>query len=84
MCCTHDLYYDHKATATGLTPSSRGVKAMTFWGEFSLGCLVAYALSCYLVGLIPGPKRDREAKSMDHGLHGGNREKSESKFYGWH
>lgn len=57
---------------------------MTFWGEFALGWLVTYTLSCYLVSLIPGPKRDREAKSMGHGLHGGNREKSEPKFYGWH
>ena len=57
---------------------------MTFWGEFSLGCLVAYALGCYLGSLIPSPKRSSTAKSVDNGLQGSNRERSESKFYGWH
>ena len=57
---------------------------MTFWGEFTLGCLGVYMIGCYLLSLIPAPKRDREAKSMDHGLQGGNRERSESSFYEWH
>ena len=57
---------------------------MTFWGEFSLGCLVAYALSCYLVGLIPSPKRSSRAEKTEHGLEGGNRERSQAKFYGWY
>ena len=57
---------------------------LTFWGEFSLGCLVAYALSCYLGSLVPSPKRDRKVNSAEHGLEGGNRERSQSKFYGWY
>lgn len=57
---------------------------MTFWGEFSLGCLVAYALSCYLGSLMPSPKRDRKVNSAEHGLEGGNRERSQAKFYGWY
>ena len=57
---------------------------LTFWGEVSLTCLAVYALSCYLVGLIPGPKRSNKAEKAEHGLEGGNRERSQSKFYGWY
>ena len=57
---------------------------LTFWGEFALGCLAVYALICYLVGLIPSPKRSSTAKSVDNGLQGSNRERSQAKFYGWY
>ena len=57
---------------------------LTFWGEFTLGCLGVYMIGCYLLSLIPSPKRTSKAESVDHGLHGSNRERSESSFYGWH
>ena len=57
---------------------------MTFWGEFVLGCLAVYALGCYMLSLIPNPKRTSKVEKVDHGLHGSNRERSQSKFYDWH
>ena len=57
---------------------------LTFWGEFSLGCLAVYALGSWVISLIPSPKRSNKAEKAEHGLYGGNRERSESSFYGWH
>ena len=57
---------------------------LTFWGEVSLSCLAVYATGCYLVSLIPSSKRSSKAEKAEHGLEGGNRERSQSKFYGWH
>ena len=57
---------------------------LTFWGEVSLTCLVVSAAASWVISLIPSPKRDRKVNSAEHGLYGGNRERSESSFYGWH
>ena len=43
-----------------------------------------YMIGCYLLSLIPSPKRNSKSESVDHGLQGSNREKSESKFYDWY
>ena len=57
---------------------------MTFWSEVSLTCLAVYALGSWVISLIPSSKRSSKAEKAEHGLEGGNRERSQSKFYGWH
>ena len=57
---------------------------MTFWEEFALGCLAVYAAMSWVISLIPSSKRSSTAKSVDNGLQGSNRERSQAKFYGWH
>ena len=57
---------------------------LTFWGEVSLTCLAVYALGSWVISLVPSPKRSNKAEKAEHGLEGGNRERSQSKFYGWH
>ena len=57
---------------------------LTFWGWFALGWLAVYALGSWVISLVPSPKRSNKAKSVDNGLQGSNRERSQAKFYGWH
>ena len=58
---------------------------LTFWGEFALVCLAAYVLACWLISKIPSPKRQAaDVASAADSLQGGNRERSQSKFYGWY
>ena len=56
---------------------------LTFWGEFSLGCLVAYAGACWLISKLPSPKRTIKQGGQDHGLHGSNRERAVNSNHGW-
>ena len=58
---------------------------ITFWGQVALATLAVYALACWLITKIPNPKRQGDkVASVADALADGNREKSESKFYGWH
>ena len=57
---------------------------ITFWGQVALATLAVYALACWLITKIPNPKRSNKAEKAEHGLEGGNRERSQSKFYGWY
>ena len=69
-----------------LTEQDKGAnKMITFYGELALATLAVYALACWLISKIPSPKRTSgKVASVTDTLADGNREKSESKFYGWH
>ncbi len=58
---------------------------ITFYGEVALTTLAAYALVAWLISKIPNPKRQGDkVASVADALADGNRERSESAFYGWH
>jgi hypothetical protein len=55
-----------------------------FWGLFALATLAGYALACSILGKAQKPAIKKPMAEYDHGLHGGNRDRSDSKFHDWH
>jgi hypothetical protein len=61
-----------------------------FWGRFILAVIGAYAFIMFMWNMFkapatkPEPRKPMASFTDDHGLHGSNRDRSESKFHDWH